>query len=91
MLNHVLPPTCVPDPVYHAAAFGPDDRTGEVIYGYVMDSCADPNVWCQNDPYHLDFSEDYLREMNLREGSIFNARKVHWDYINYVPDGYALP
>lgn len=63
--------------------------SGEVMYGYVMDQCPDNNFWCQNDPYHLDISEDYLHEMGLREGSTFNARKVHWDYINYVPDGYA--
>lgn len=60
------------------------------MYGYTMDSCPDNNIWCKNDLFHLDISEAYLSSMGLREGSNFNARKLHWDYIDYVPDKCAL-
>lgn len=57
------------------------------MYGLVMDSCADNNIWCRHDQYHLDISEAYLNSLGLSQGSNFNSRMLHWDYINYVPEG----
>lgn len=71
------------------AGMGDDDKTGSTIYGYVMDSCGDSNIWCQNDYYHLDISEKYLESKGLRQGSTFNARMMHWKYINWVPNECA--
>jgi hypothetical protein len=64
-----------------------DDHTGQTIYGYIMDSCNDANFWCQNDPYHLDISEQYLHEQGMRDGSTMAARMLHWKFINWVPAG----
>jgi hypothetical protein len=66
----------------------PDGRTGEKIFGYVMDSCADDNFWCQDDPYHLDISKPYLTGMDLT-GNAWNGRKVSWAYMNGAPPGCA--
>jgi hypothetical protein len=70
----------------HADGFGPDVHSGEVIYGYIMDSCADPNFWCQNDPGHLDVSSAYLQSLGLI-GEHMNARKSTWRYMNGVAPG----
>lgn len=71
------------------AGFGPDEYSGNVMYGYTLDSCPDNNVFCKNDANHLDISEAYLISKDIRQGSRFNARKLHWDYIDYVPEECA--
>lgn len=65
-----------------------DEHTGEVIYGYTMDSCADPNFWCQNDVKHLDLSSAYLTGLGLM-GEHFNARIGHWKYMDGAPAGFV--
>ena len=72
-----------------AGDFANDEHTGEVIYGYTMDSCADPNFWCQNDPGHLDLSSAYLSSLGLI-GEHFNARIGEWRYMDGVAPGCAL-
>ena len=74
----------------YAAAWQADEETGKTIYGYTMDSCADANFWCQNDPNHLDFSEPYLDTMGYT-GQKFNGRKISWSYMSGTPDGCAPP
>ena len=72
-----------------AGDFANDEHTGEVIYAYTMDSCADPNFWCQNDPDHLDLSTEYLSGLGLI-GEHFNARIGEWRYMDGVAPGCAL-
>lgn len=64
-----------------------DSMTGNTIYGYVMDSCADDNFWCQNDVNHLDISKSYLTAMGYV--SKWNGRKVSWKYMTDTPSGFA--
>jgi hypothetical protein len=72
--------------IMECVGWASDDRTGEKIYGYVMDSCADENYWCQDDTYHLDFSQPYLSGMGLTKNA-WNGRKIMWQYIDDVPSG----
>lgn len=66
-----------------------DGLTGKVIYGHVMDSCADNNFWCQDDTFHLDISRSYLTGMGLTQGKNWNGREVIWQYMTGAPPGYA--
>lgn len=65
--------------------------SGQKINGYVMDSCADSNFWCQDDTYHLDISKPYLTAMGYIGGSKgsknWNGRKISWKYMSGVPAG----
>ena len=65
-----------------------DGRSGETIYGYTMDSCADGNFWCQTDTYHLDISQPYLGSLGLL-GSNWNGRKISWRYMDGTAPGYV--
>lgn len=67
------------------AAYEADDKTGEVIYGYVSDSCPDDNWWCKTDTYHLDISKKYLESEGL--ASNWNGRKISWKYLSATPEG----
>lgn len=71
----------------YADGFQDDEHTGEIIYGYVLDSCGDNNFWCQNDPGHLDLSTPYLQSLGLI-GEHFNARKSSWSFMDGAPPGY---
>ena len=48
------------------AAYVADDVAGTTVYGYISDSCADANFWCQGDKYHLDISEPLLSGDNVQ-------------------------
>ena len=63
-----------------------DGRSGETIYGYTMDSCADGNFWCQVDAYHLDISQPYLESLGLL-GSNWNGRRISWKYMDGTAPG----
>jgi hypothetical protein len=68
------------------AAWKADGMTGDEIYGYVLDSCADDNFWCQDDTYHLDISRPYLTGMDM-VGNKWNGRKIHWRYLDGAAPG----
>ena len=70
------------------AAYEWDAKSGQKIYGYTMDSCADPNFWCQADTYHLDVSSSYLDSLGLL-GRPWNGRKVSWKYMDGSAPGCA--
>ena len=70
------------------AAYEPDSVTGQTIYGYVADSCADNNFWCQDDTFHLDISTGYLRDEGILSG--WNGRQIEWAYLNGPPSGCVL-
>jgi hypothetical protein len=70
------------------AVFVDDHATGQTMYGYVMDSCADNNYWCQDDRYHLDISKPYLDSLGL--SSTWNGRRVTWSYVRNAPAGYVM-
>eukprot|EP00892_Ulva_mutabilis_P000953 jgi/Ulvmu1/10859/UM007_0033.1 len=65
-----------------------DGLTGDVIFGYVMDSCADGNFWCQDDTYHLDISRSYLAGMGMT--STWNGREITWQYMSGVAPGWKM-
>jgi hypothetical protein len=65
------------------AAYQNDELTGQTMYGYVQDSCADKNYWCQKDTYHLDISKPYLDGKGWTAG--WNGRKINWKYIYGAP------
>jgi hypothetical protein len=70
------------------AAYQDDKLTGQRMYGYVQDSCADNNYWCQQDKYHLDISKPYLDSQGWTSG--WNGRKLNWKYMNEAPAECAL-
>jgi hypothetical protein len=79
-----LPPVpCASQPAHFFAAYEPDEHTGDVMYGYIADSCADDNYWCQKDPFHLDISKPLLDAAGLTEG--WNGRKINWAYLDGPP------
>lgn len=72
-----------------AGGFKDDEDSGMKLYGYTMDSCADPNFWCQNDPGHLDLSSAYLDGLGMI-GEHMNARKATWKYMDGAAPGCVL-
>jgi hypothetical protein len=73
-----------------AAHYAADDATGTVIYGYVLDSCADDNYWCRKDEFHVDLSQPYLTSLGLLgSGGSWNGRKISWNFIPDTPAGCA--
>jgi hypothetical protein len=53
------------------------------MYGYVADSCADQNYWCQTDTNHLDLSRPHLDSQGMTGG--WNGRQVEWAYMDGAP------
>jgi hypothetical protein len=73
-----------------AAHYAADAATGTVIYGYVLDSCADDNYWCRKDEFHVDLSQPYLQSLGLLgNGGSWNGRKLSWNFIPDTPEGCA--
>jgi hypothetical protein len=75
-----------------------DKYNGAKLTLLVADSCGDPNGWCRDDPYHLDFSKSSLSKFVLPDGSTtasmmtdnkWNNRHVKWKFVdppNYQGD-----
>ena len=70
-----------------SAEYKNDQHSGKTIYGYVQDSCADNNYWCQKDTNHLDISKPYLDSKGMTGG--WNGRKVEWQFLKGTPPGCA--
>jgi len=64
-----------------------DKLTGKEMYGYIADSCADNNYWCQRDTNHLDLSKPALDSRGWTKG--WNGRKVSWSFVKGTPPGCA--
>jgi len=73
-----------------------DAYSGATLNMLVADSCADQNMWCRDDPYHLDLHKNSLSRFTKNGAPMvgmypghFNNRHVNWQFIpapNYTGD-----
>jgi hypothetical protein len=72
-----------------------DDYNGATLTMVVADSCADPNAWCRDDPYHLDLDTASLGRFQKNGTAVsgladhWNNRHVSWNFVpapNYSGD-----
>ncbi|MBN1174827.1 MAG: cellulose binding domain-containing protein, partial [Micromonosporaceae bacterium] len=72
-----------------------DQYNGAKLIMQVSDSCADPNGWCRDDPYHIDLAKASINQF-VKDGAQttglldkWNNRHVSWKFIeapNYTGD-----
>jgi hypothetical protein len=72
-----------------------DKYNGATLTMIVADSCADPNGWCRDDPYHIDLAKPSINQFVLNGAKTtdlldhWNNRHVSWKFIdapNYTGD-----
>jgi hypothetical protein len=73
-----------------------DKYNGATLTMEIADSCADPNAWCRDDPYHLDLHQDSLNRFALNGQPVgdmypnhWNNRQISWQFVpapNYTGD-----
>lgn len=73
-----------------------DQFNGATLTMEVADSCADPNAWCRDDPYHLDLAQNSLNQFVLNGQPVgdmypdhWNNRQITWQFVpapNYTGD-----
>ncbi|HVV22683.1 MAG TPA: cellulose binding domain-containing protein [Pseudonocardiaceae bacterium] len=56
-----------------------DGYDGATLTMVVADSCADPNAWCRDDPYHLDLHKDSLNRFVLNGNPVGDMYPDHWN------------
>jgi hypothetical protein len=56
-----------------------DAYNGATLTMVVADSCADPNAWCRDDPYHLDLHQDSLNRFILNGQPVGDMYPNHWN------------
>lgn len=61
---------------------------GRPLYGYVADSCADMNLWCRLDRFHVDVSLAYLQKYVA--AGMWGNRVVNWEFIDGPPAGWTF-
>ena len=68
-----------------------DAYNGATLTMLVGDSCADPNGWCRDDPYHIDLAKASINQFVLDGAQTtglldkWNNRHVSWKFIE-APD-----
>jgi hypothetical protein len=65
-----------------------DAYNGATLTMIVADSCADPNGWCRDDPYHIDLAHASLNQFVKNGAAVgdmdpnhWNNRQVSWQFI----------
>ena len=82
----LLSPTTLDHQPFPCAGSGKrTPQTGHVVYGYVGDSCGDPNNWCRDDVNHVDISSGYLASEGL--GNNWQNNKIQWSFVAGTPPG----
>ena len=56
-----------------------DAYNGATLTMIVADSCADPNGWCRDDPYHIDLAHASLNQFVKNGAQVGDMDPTHWN------------